>query len=109
MNIVNCTPHNVNVIMSSGEEVVFMPCGEVARVEMTTEEISTVACVPVVKATFGEAVLPNIEADAYIVSTMFATAYREQGGAAKLYVPDTGPTAIRVDGQIKAVKALIEK
>lgn len=51
----------------------------------------------------------------YIVSTMFADAYRAQHQFANtgtidgvtLYVPDSGPSAIRENGQIVAVRSLI--
>jgi hypothetical protein len=38
----------------------------------------------------------QVQADAYIVSSMFAEAYRRRhGGARMLLVPDTGPSAVR--------------
>jgi hypothetical protein len=47
----------------------------------------------------------------YIVSTLFADAYRRQHGAddVELFVPDSGPSAIRENGQIVAVRALIRR
>jgi hypothetical protein len=46
----------------------------------------------------------------YIVSTMFAAAYKDQHPyltEGVLFTPDSGPTAIRKDGAIVAVRALI--
>ena len=49
----------------------------------------------------------------YIVSTMFADAYRAQHEGdeddAVLFVPDSGPSAIRENGQIVAVRSLIRR
>lgn len=46
-----------------------------------------------------------------IVSTMFADAYRSQhpGSFPELFIPDSGPSAIRENGQIVAVRALIRR
>lgn len=45
----------------------------------------------------------------YIVSKLFADAYRSQEGNPdiELFVPDSGPSAIRENGQIVAVRSLI--
>lgn len=86
---------------------------------------------PIGVATYGAAELPEglPQDGAYIVSTMFADAYRaqhppttpvlSQGGdwlgsvqhhtRPLLYVPDSGPTAIRENGQIVAVRCLIRR
>jgi hypothetical protein len=110
--MLNLTPHDVTVLSSDGSSVVFPASGMVARVSMTTHPIGTVDGAPIVKAQFGEAILPDVgEEKRLIVSTMFAEAFLASHSETEfeLYVPDSGPSAIREVGQIKAVRALIRK
>lgn len=121
----NYTPHEIRVRPATGEDIVFPPTGTVARVAVTTTPchpdlahgLPTEVRAHVVHSTYGEATLPGPLGDTYIVSTMFADAFRRQHGdgrdatgrATQLYVPDSGPSAIRENGQIVAVRALIQR
>lgn len=109
----NYTPITV-VVVSDNKEIVYPPSGLQAQVKMIPHikpplENGT----PVITVEYGEAVLPQDEEfkGECIVTTMFADAYRRQNGenGVTLYVPDSGPTAIREHGQIKAVRALIKR
>jgi hypothetical protein len=115
MNIINYTPHDITVRTSQGDRV-FPKSGLVARVEMSVVTYSTDKFgdlpLPLRTVQYGKAELPKKKKDcAYIVSTMFAQAYRDQNKKSKiiLLVPDTGPSAIRHDGYIIAVIGLIIK
>jgi hypothetical protein len=122
MKLINLTPHVVTVRTVNGD-IQFQPSGKVARVNMDSTNIDPVhdditdMDVPVVKVSYGKAELPiDITMQEYhnigcIVSTMFADAYRAQNGISLpfLFVPDSGPSAIRENNQIVAVRALIAR
>ena len=119
----NFTPHDVTV---QGEDAtfVFPATGVVARVASTAHPFYRAPrrgdvpdeC-PVVEVEYGDADLPLPFGSTLIVSTMFADAFRRQHGdgrdqygrATQLYVPDSGPTAIRENGQVVAVRRLIAR
>ncbi len=105
--IYNCTPHAIVVRKDDGSETVFPPSGTVVRMSTTTEVVAQVDGVPVSRTTFGQPEGWPEEAqagDVVIVSTLVAQ--HEESGHQKFAVvsPDTGPTAIRADGQIVAVR-----
>ena len=111
--ILNLTPHTVTVAPDGGEPThIFPPHGLVARVEMRTEPAPPApgGC-PTATVRYGRADLPEVSStpDAYIVSTMFAQAYRAQHGSdgVVLLVPDTGPSARREGDRIRSVKHLL--
>ena len=118
--MLNATPHTVTVRDASGKEWVYPPSGEQARVMVSSkEEPSWDDGCPTTSVYYGIAILPPaaIEAanrgEGVIVSTMFADAYRKQNPESNLFinlfVPDSGPSAIRENGQIKAVRNLIRR
>jgi hypothetical protein len=74
--VVNCTPHPVNLFTENGEEMVVQPCGHVARCAMTTERVGSVAGVKVNISHFGEVTdLPEPADDTvYVVSAMVLAA-----------------------------------
>jgi len=112
--MLNLTPHTVTVRpLSGGPDFVYPASGLQARVRTLPVPAppSQDGC-PCVVIGYGEADLPpEAGPGPYIVSTMFADAFRAQhpDDPAMLYVPDSGPTAIRENGQIMAVRALIRK
>lgn len=109
--MINLTPHSVTVLTTNGD-VVFPPSGLNARVNMVNKELEPLNNgVPVVSVEYGEAILPDGITGPVIVSTMFADAFRNQfpDSTQELYVPDSGPSAVRDNGHIKAVRALIRK
>jgi hypothetical protein len=113
--MLNFTPHTVTVRDESGNDHVYPPSGVVARVEMTSIPALPLSDgTPTCHVSYGIALLPEVHIEdggKYIVSTMFADAYREQWGrdSIELFVPDSGPSAIRENGQIVSVKSLIRR
>lgn len=108
----NLTPHDVTVRCAlTGRDFVFPASGEVARVEMQSRPGTPLpsGC-PTSTVEYGAATLPKGEGP-FIVSTMFADAYRAQhpNCPVRLFVPDSGPTAIREEGRIVAVRNLIRR
>jgi|WetSurMetagenome_2_1015567.scaffolds.fasta_scaffold75059_1 hypothetical protein len=110
--MINYTPHAVTVRDPDSRDHIFPPSGQIARVAMESE----VACqlddgTPTVIVRYGIPLLPAGHPPACIVSTMFADAYRAAHGpgGVSLFVPDSGPSAIRENGQIVAVRALIRR
>jgi hypothetical protein len=112
MSIINYTPHTVTVRDINNVDHIYPASGIIPRVAMhTTESIPLDDGTPIVTVQYGEATLPNGHTGPCIVSTMFADAYRAQHGydGIELFVPDSGPTAIRENGNIVAVRALIQR
>lgn len=122
---INLTPHTVTVTTPVGDYI-FPPSGYVARVDMHVLPAGELNGIPLVTVKYGAASLPEeYYKKNVIVSTMFADAFRaseirnqplftdafrtSEISDQPLFVPDSGPTAIRENGQIKAVKALIRK
>jgi hypothetical protein len=113
LTIINYTPHTVTVRPLSGApDIVYIASGTVPRVEMhaTDAEPLPDGC-PTIAVEYGSADLPEGHPTKCIVSTMFADAYRRQHGDddVLLFVPDSGPSALRENGQIVAVRALIRR
>lgn len=101
MNMVNLTPHDINVVV--GETTITIPkSGTVARVTSTQTEVGNINGIPVVKTVFGTVEgLPEPEIDTiYIVSSLVLA----QLERVDVVAPDTGPTALRENGQIVAVR-----
>jgi len=106
MTTYNCTPHAIVVRKDDGSEVTFPPCGKVVRMSTTAREGEAVdGGIPVKETTFGQPEGWPEEArdgDVVIVSTIVA---QETGKMVfRVVAPDTGPTAIRENGQIVAVR-----
>ena len=74
MNIMNLTPHDLNVVDAHGDVKVIVKGGQVARVATTRSEAADVAGFPTSVTTFGEIEgLPAPQPDTiYIVSGMVA-------------------------------------
>jgi len=113
--MINYTPHTVTVRDADGVDHVFPQSGVVPRVEMTVSPAPPLEDgTPTSFVTYGKADLPEDHPERCIVSTMFADAYRSEGVAfrtrpVELFVPDSGPSAIRENGQIVAVRSLIRR
>ena len=106
--MINLTPHTIRVMNpETGEIVELPPSGVVARVSTTEEVVGTVTIgtmvVPVMRKVFGEVVGLPEDGQPCIVSGMVAAAVP---GWAGVFAPDTGPTAVRKDGQVWAVTRL---
>jgi hypothetical protein len=108
----NYTPHIVTVRDAKGIDHIYPASGVVPRVAMLSAAAPTLPDgTPTITVEYGPAELPTDHVGPCIVSTMFADSYRRQHGdnGIELFVPDSGPSAIRENGQIIAVRALIRR
>ena len=105
---VNLTPHALTLHLASGTVVTLPASGEVARVATTPGAIRP-GVIPVTDAhAYGDVVGLPAPRDGvtYVVSSLVASALRERGiHRPDAVCPDTGPTAVRVDGQIVGVRS----
>ena len=76
MELVNLTPHDINLINEAGEPVLVKASGMLARCKVTTEKVGTINGIKVNVSHFGDIEgLPAPEAGkVYIVSAMILTA-----------------------------------
>jgi hypothetical protein len=112
MNFVNLTPHAITI-----EGMGTIPAsGTVARVATVRTGMGTRGGVRVTLQNLGQVDgLPDPAADTvYIVSGMVLDAIKRQAaqvGASRagedVFAPDTGPDAVRKDGQVVAVRGLV--
>lgn len=102
--MLNLTPHPITLQFPDGTRVTIPPSGQLARV--TTEEVVVgwASGLPVVSRTLGEATGLPEEGVPCIVSSMVAGAVPGRKG---VYAPDSGPTAVRENGQVVAVTRLV--
>jgi len=101
--VINLTPHAISLAEVDGNVIeTFAPSGTVARVATTSEVVAELMGRPVSRTSFGEVtgVPAPVEGVVYLVSTLVAQAARRPD----VVSPDTGPTAIRKDGQVVAVR-----
>lgn len=109
--VVNLTPHSVNVILTSGEEIEIPPSGIVARVKQVERPAGLLGKIPLVSVHYNSVEgLPNPkEVDYIVVSTLVAQALSNSPQWwGKVLVPNTGPSAVRDEkGNIKAVRSFI--
>lgn len=116
MELINLTPHDINVELVDGRRVSIPRSGRLARVAAEVEPAGTLSLadcnvpVPLVRAMHGDVEgLPDPQEDTvYIVSTRVLLALREKGVMRDdVVAPDTGPTAIRLGGHIQAVRRFV--
>ena len=110
MAFVNLTPHVINVVLESGETFTFLPSGKVARVSTSEVAVAPINGVPCVVRTLGSVDIPELKDDEQgIVSTMVLDAAVAQNHPmlSRLFVPDSGPTAVREGGLVKAVRRFV--
>jgi hypothetical protein len=102
--IINLTPHPITIQPSGGQPTTIPVSGRIARLDSSQTTDDAIAGVPVVTTRFGHVIgLPAPEPNkVYIVSSLVAQHVRRPD----VLAPDTGPTAIRQDGQIVAVTRL---
>lgn len=107
---VNLTPHALVLHLSTGTVVTLAASGDVARVA-TTPGARRPGIIPMLDApTYGDVVgLPDPQVGVtYVVSALVAAALRERGAhRPDVVCPDTGATAVRVDGQVVAVRQFV--
>lgn len=109
--MLNLTPHTINVVDGTdGETLHAIPAsGQVARVAATPVLQGTLGLpggivLPVVSTLYGDVTgIPAPGGEKFLVSSLvldrLGPEYRGQA-----FAPDTGPTALRKDGQIVAVR-----
>lgn len=123
MQFINLTPHTINVTIGKHDEIVALPAdGRMARVSSKSVPAGVIDGIFTVKTVYGEVEtirknddgtesvlhvgLPEPQADTvYIVSAIVGGRVQ---GRDDVYGPDSGPTAIRENGQIKAVRNLVK-
>lgn len=107
MNIVNLTPHVIEVRLPSGDSRAILPSGVVARVTSRAEVQDSLLGIPVVTTVYGEpqGIPEPAEDTVYLVSALVLSAVKRTD----VYAPDTGPESVVRDeaGKIVAVRRLI--
>ena len=103
---INLTPHEI-VVRGPNGDLRIPPSGQVARVASIEANAGTIGGVPAVTRRFGEVEnLPAPQEGVFlIVSSLVLGAV---SGRDDVVAPDTGPTAIRENGQIKAVTRFVK-
>jgi hypothetical protein len=104
MNIVNMTPHAISLADEAGEVVAtFAPSGQVVRMATSQEVVGELFGRPLRRTVFGEVSgLPEPQDGVvYLVSSLIAQRVQR----VDVVSPDTGPTALRKDWQVVAVRA----
>tara|TARA_R110000868_G_C10721113_1_gene750807 strand:- start:429 stop:815 length:387 start_codon:yes stop_codon:yes gene_type:complete len=106
--MLNLTPHAITIALPTGESVTFPPSGRLARLtfkEFGSEVVvGTLHGVPVIQRQFGAVEGLPKDGMPCLVSALVLSACPGREG---VYAPDTGPTAIRKDGQVVAVTRLV--
>lgn len=112
--LINLTPHAINFIASGvgDEEHSVPPSGIIARVSTKEEVIGCLAVseqgiIPVISRSMGEVTgIPEpVEGTIYIVGSMVFDA----SDRTDICAPDTGDSAIRENGQVRAVTRFVMK
>lgn len=107
MQIINCTSHTINVLID-GKTISFEPSGQIPRVEVVQTPCTNINGIPVDIRKNGNVVgLPEFDPNdntVFIVSSLVLSASNRPD----LVAPDTGATAIRVDGRIQAVTRFVK-
>lgn len=108
----NLTPHPITLVLNSGERRTIQPSGTVARCESfeTTAQMAWLSdgtgyeTIGTVYRRLGAAEGLPLEGVPCLVSALVLAAVPDRPN---VFAPDTGPTAIREDGQIVAVTRLV--
>ncbi len=108
MRFLNLTPHAITVLVAEGVETIFLATTLAARVQVSSTDLDSIAGFRLRTQTFGEVEnLPAPQADTiYIVSAIVLAALK--GRRPDAGAPDTGPDAVRENGQIKAVRGFVQ-
>ena len=106
-NIINLTPHPINILNEEGNVIKVFESEGVARAAQKDIEIGTLEGIPIIETTFGELVdLPEYsQGTYYIVSALTAKAASLSGRRTRdLFL--TGKTVRNSNGQIIGSQAL---
>lgn len=101
---INLTPHSINLLAENGQTITIEPSGQLARCSISPEKVDTLDGIPVMRTSYGGVQgLPDPQpGTVYIASSLVAMRAKRSD----VLSPDTGPTAIRTNGQVVAVRAL---
>jgi hypothetical protein len=89
----------------SNDDIIVPPTAPAARVAVSSVPAGTTEyCVPLVRQEFGE--IENLPAPIPGVVYITSTLVPQRAGRPDVVSPDTGPTAIRENGQVVAVRNL---
>lgn len=102
--MINLTPHAITLQKPDGTRTTIAPSGQLARVSTVEQVVSDYDGLPVIARVTGEAEGLPEEGIPCIVSAMVLAAVPGRKG---VYAPDSGPTAIRENGQVVAVTRLV--
>jgi endonuclease YncB( thermonuclease family) len=103
IRFVNLTPHALVIRLDRVDHVI-PPSGGVARVTTTDTVVAHVEGIPVTFTTFGRVEgIPAPEKNVIYLASLLAAQEARRGD---VLAPDTGPTAIREDGKVVAVRGL---
>jgi len=106
VSIINLTPHAI-VVRLDRMDVTIPPSGQVARVSTNAELVTDVNGIPVYRTVFGAIEgLPAAQDGIMLITSTIVAQAAARLGRTDVVSPDTGPTAIRQDGQIVAVTRL---
>jgi hypothetical protein len=101
--MINLTPHTITIRTPEGD-VTIPPSGQVARVSTAETVVGSVLGVQVVERRFFEVEGLPPAGTPCLVSALVLSACP---GRAGVYAPDSGPTAVRENGQVVAVTRLV--
>lgn len=117
---INLTPHTINIRVGDTPEIVLPPNkGGSARVTEVDSPGGGVFGVPYVRKEYGDVVMPEVtdpdqygEPVLFIVSALVLAAIKAEKcpgeyTPSSFFAPNTSPSAIRENGQIKAVVQLV--
>ena len=102
--MINLTPHAITLQKPDGTRVTIAPSGQLARVSTAEQVVAELDGTPVITRTTGDAEGLPEEGTPCIVSAMVLAAVPGRKG---VYAPDSGPTAIRENGQVVAETRLV--
>ncbi|MBF1002949.1 MAG: hypothetical protein HXK93_01540 [Candidatus Nanogingivalaceae bacterium] len=106
-NIINLTPHKINIVDEEGDVIKVFESAGVARAAQNDVQIGMLEGIPIIETTFGEPVdLPEYsQGTYYIVSALTAKAASLSGRNTRDLLL-TGKTVRNSDGQIIGCQAL---
>ena len=104
--MINLTPHSICIRRPDGTIKEIPPSGQVARVDAVSTVIGTTDDgIEIIRNEYGNITGLPFDGKQYIVSGMVIAALPK--GTPNVFGPDSGNTAIRVDGKIVAVTRLV--
>lgn len=112
INFTNLTPHDVNVILNDGTQIVFPKTGIVPRASEVRENLEPINGIPVVKISYGqvECLPTDLDKNGFYIVSMLVGPLMTAMGFTNVYGPDTSPSgAVRNEkGQVTGCKGLVK-